>query len=191
MADAELIQTLDFILNRCSEGAIDAVAEAVVRRRRELALFGSAARLPDPGGLAKALAAGIDMKGAIDGMTRSVRDYAGRIIRQEAPELSDEQAEALINAWIPSPDEIAGGGGESGLPKDLLAGMIAQFVAFSLNRMDAAEDKALREEMGSWPRRYWDAFPRRVKGIIKDFLNGDMTEVGFNARVSAALAAAN
>jgi hypothetical protein len=38
VADAELIQTLDFILNRCSEGAIDAVAEAVVWRRRELAL---------------------------------------------------------------------------------------------------------------------------------------------------------
>ncbi|MDR1127836.1 MAG: hypothetical protein LBL20_00870 [Treponema sp.] len=48
MADSELVRVLDYILNRCDEGAIEAVSAAVLRRKRDLAMFGGMGKLPDP-----------------------------------------------------------------------------------------------------------------------------------------------
>ncbi|MDR3172786.1 MAG: hypothetical protein LBU19_00930 [Treponema sp.] len=99
MANSELVRTLDYILNRCDENAIEAAA--VLRRRRELVMFGGALNLPDPQRMARELSARIDISGAVKGLKASVRDMALRVIRQEAPELSDEQVKELADAWIP------------------------------------------------------------------------------------------
>jgi hypothetical protein len=188
MADPELVRTLDFILNRCDEQAIDAVAAAVVRRRKELAMFGGTS-MPNPANLAKNLSSQLNMEGAIEGMQKSVRDYAVRIIRQEAPELSDEQIEQLTRAWIPEKGKSTGSGaaGKSGLPRDLLASMIDQFISFSEGRMEAEEDEALRREMGPWPDKYWKSFPQVVRLLIADYLKGEMKEADFNTRIELAL----
>jgi C4-type Zn-finger protein len=49
----------------------------------------------------------------IEGIKRQVRKMAARVIKEQAPELNDEQVEQLTRAWIPqSPAEgeaIAGG----------------------------------------------------------------------------------
>ena len=87
MADPELVRTLDYILNRCDEKSIEAVAAAVVRRRRELTMFGGVSAMPNPGRLAKELSSQINIEGAMDGLRKSIRDYAIRIIRQEARSL--------------------------------------------------------------------------------------------------------
>jgi hypothetical protein len=190
MADPELIRALDFILNRCDAAAIEAVAEAVVRRRRELALFGGSIPVPDPRRWASELSSQLNLQGAIDGLTKSVRDYAIRIIKQEAPELSDAQIGELTRAWIPSADrgeDYPDPSKKGKIPRDLLAGMIDQFVSFSLNRMEPGEEEALRKEMGPWPDRYWKALPPVFKALIKDFLKGEMTEDDFNTRVGTAL----
>jgi hypothetical protein len=190
MADPELIRALDFILNRCDDAAIEAVAQAVVRRRRELALFGGAVRMPDPQRWASELSSQLNLQGAIDGLTKSVRDYAVRIIKQEAPELSDAQIEELTRSWIPSAsrgEDYPDPSQKGKIPRDLLAGMIDQFISFSLNRLEAAEEEALRKEMGPWPDRYWRAFPPVFRAIIKDFLKGEMTEADFNTRIGTAL----
>jgi hypothetical protein len=190
MADPELIRALDFILNRCDAAAIEAVAEAVVRRRRELALFGGRVSAPDPRRWAAELSSQLNLQGAVDGLTKSVRDYAIRIIKQEAPELSDAQIGELTRSWIPSADrgeDYPDPSQKGKIPRDLLASMIDQFVSFSLNRMEPGEEGALRKEMGPWPDRYWKAFPPVFKAIIKDFLKGEMTEEDFNNRVGTAL----
>ncbi|AEF80347.1 hypothetical protein [Leadbettera azotonutricia] len=190
MANSELVKVMDFILNRCDEAEIDAVAAAVVRRRRELATYGGSMHMPDPKRMAKELSSQLNIDGNIEGLKNSVREYAIRIIRQEAPELTDSQIEELTRAWIPAPGK--GGGVQAqagGVPRDVLASMIDQFVLFSTGRMEAEEDEALRKEIGPWPDKYWKSFPQVIRLLLSDFLKGEMTEKDFNTRVGLALPA--
>jgi len=193
MAARELAQTLDYILNRCNERDIEAVAEAVVRRRRDIAMFGSMPEIPDAHRLAEEISSQLDIEGSIEGLKNSVREYAIRTIRQQAPELTDKQIEELTRAWIPGGQSSVEQSSrerssqEQSIPRDLLTSMIDQFVSFSLGRMDEKEDRALRIDIGSWPDRYWKAFPSVIRSLITDFLKGEMNEADFNARIGLAL----
>jgi len=189
MAKEELVRTLDYILNRCSEGEIEAVAAAVVRRRRDIAMFGSMPVASDPRQMAKKFSAQLNIEGSIESLKTSVRDYAIRIIRQEAPDLTDAQIEELTSLWIPDRGSASGGksSGADAVPKDLLASMIDQFTSFSLGRMEEEENLALRKEMGPWPDKYWKSFPQVIRLLITDFLKGEMDEKDFNTRIGLAL----
>jgi len=183
VANPELVRVMDYILNRCDERSIDAVAAAVVRRRRDLAMFGSAANLPDPKKMARELSGQINIGASLEGMREAVRDMAIKIIRQEAPELSEEQIAELTSAWIP--DKNSRSSGE--VPPDMLLEMVDQFVSFSTGSLSSAEDNKLRQEMGAWPERYWKAFPEVVKLIIKDYLDGEISEKEYRAKIAAVL----
>ena len=201
MPGEELVKTLDYILNRCDGRDIEAVAEAVVRRRRDIAFFGSMPVAPDPRRLAEELTSQLNIEGNIESLKNSVRDYAIRIIRQQAPELTDAQVAELTRAWIPERPRPGGrkrgeGGKsgrsqsievETGLPRDLLASMIGQFISFSMGKMEEEEDRALRNEMGPWPEKYWNSFPQVIRLLTKDFLNGELDETEFNTRLGLAL----
>jgi hypothetical protein len=180
MASPELVRTLDYILNHCDEKSLDAVAEAVVRRRRELAMTGGS--IPDPRRMARELSAQISTGIGIEGLKETVRDMAVRIIKQHAPELTESQIEELTAAWIPGGKPVS-----DNLPADLLFVMAGQFVSFSLGRMAEGEDRRLRSEMGAWPERYWQAFPGVVKLIIKDLVDGNITEEEFSSKLRTAL----
>ncbi|MDR1107689.1 MAG: hypothetical protein LBL19_01510, partial [Spirochaetaceae bacterium] len=125
MADPELVRVLDYILNRCNEQAIEAVAAAVIRRRRDLALFGNVRNMPDPEKLARDLSSRLSGGMGVKDIKDSVRSMAARIIQQEAPELSAEQVTELLGAWIPGEKP------EEALPRELIAAMVDQFIAFS------------------------------------------------------------
>ncbi|MDR2375218.1 MAG: hypothetical protein LBD96_02145 [Treponema sp.] len=199
MSNPELLATLDYILNRCDEGAIEAVAAAVLRRRRDLTVFGGVVNLPDPHKMAQEFSSRLDIGGAIDGLRASVRDMAVRIIKQEAPDLSDERVEDLVRTWIPErtgpaparegvPQGTAGAlQGKAALPEDLLRSMIDQFVAFSRGTMDEGEDQGLRAELGPWPERYWKAFPPVIRLLITDYLKGETGEKDFRGKLETAL----
>ena len=211
MASEELVRALDYILNRCNEQDIEAIAAAVVRRRRDITMFGSMPMAPDPRRLAEEISSQLNIEGSIESLKKSVRDYAVRIIKQQAPELTDRQIAELTRTWIPgeasSPKETrppkkstAGGRKyshspatdqsfslETTIPRSLLVSMINQFVSFSLGRMEEEEDRALRREMGPWPDKYWKAFPQVICLIIKDYLKGEMDETDFNTRIGLAL----
>jgi hypothetical protein len=174
---------MDYILNRCDEKSIDAVAAAVVRRRRDLTAFGGAANLPDPKKMARELSEQINTGASMNGLRETVRDMAVKIIRQEAPELNEEQIAGLTSAWIP--DRSSRSSGE--LPPDMLLEMVDQFVSFSTGSMSNAEDNKLRQEMGAWPERYWKAFPEVVKLIVKDYLDGEINEKAYRSKIAAAL----
>jgi hypothetical protein len=192
---------MDYILNRCDENAIEAVAAAVVRRRRDLALFGGMGNLPNPQRMAQDLSAQMNIGATIEGLKDTIRDMAVRIVRQEAPELTDEQAAELVGNWVPEHKRgtengarKTGGEGNAGesagtpsLPPDVLELMIDQFTAFSMGNMSPEEDARLREEMHEWPERYWNAFPPVIRLIIKDYLKGEMTGEDFRAHVRTAL----
>jgi hypothetical protein len=169
MASQELVKTLDYILNRCTERDIEAVAAAVVRRRRDIAMYGNMPIAPNPRAMAEELSSQLNIEGSIEGLKNSVRDFAIRIIRQEAPELTDRQIEELTRAWLPDvgPKTRAAKGRRSSndqsIPQNALASMVTQFVSFSLGRMEEEEDNALRSEMGPWPDKYWTAFPQVIR----------------------------
>ncbi|MDR0442316.1 MAG: hypothetical protein LBH44_02800 [Treponema sp.] len=181
MTDPRLVQALDYILNHSDEASIEALAEAVVRRRRDFASFGAVTI--DPQRMTKAiteqLTAGIG--DGIESLKKTVRDMAVRIIREQAPELSNAQVDELCRAWIPEKKS------EQTMPRDLLLSMIGQFVSFSCGNMKDSVDKSLRDEMGAWPERYWNAFPPVIRGIITDFLKDRITETEFNSRIGIAL----
>jgi hypothetical protein len=185
MPNGELARVLDYILNRCDEKSIDVVAEAVVRRRRELTMFGGSAKLPDPRRLAADIGSQINIGAGIEGLRESIREMAVRIIRQEAPELDDRQIDELVRTWVP------GGGEGSKVPPDMLKSMIDQFVSFSRGTMNRTEEKGLRDELGAWPDRYWKAFPQVIRLVIRDYLRGEVGEKEFNSRIGAALAMGN
>jgi len=188
MAREELLHTLDFILNRCSEQDIEAVAAAVVRRRKDIALSGGVS-IPSPHNFAKELSAQLNIEGSIETLKNSVREYAIRIIKQQAPELTERQIEELTKSWVP---DVKGSPVDSKadsrtIPHEVLSGMIDQFVAFSLGRMEEEEDHALRKEMGPWTDKYWKAFPEVVRLLLKDFIKGEITEKDFYTRLGLAL----
>jgi hypothetical protein len=188
MANPELVRVMDYILNRCDEQAIEAVAAAVVRRRRELAMFGGAANLPDPKKMARELSGQINMGASLEGLRETVRNMAVRIIRQEAPELGDEQIAQLTAAWVPEGGPSARASHEgSDMPPGMLLEMADQFVRFSSGVMPQGEDRQLRAELGAWPERYWKAFPGVVKIIIKDYLDGEINEKAYRSKIAAAL----
>jgi hypothetical protein len=140
--------------------------------------------------LADELTSQLNIEGNIENLKESVKDYAIRIIRQQAPELTDRQIEELTRAWIPEKSKTGKKTEEPDAPpRDMLTSMIDQFVSFSLGRMEEEEDAALRREMGPWPDKYWKAFPQVVCLIIKDFLKGEMDETDFNTRIGLALQA--
>jgi hypothetical protein len=192
MADPELIHALDYILNRSDEASIEVLAEAVIRRRRDIAMFG-ALDIPDPQRMAKDLSGKITagIGEGIEGMKRSVREMAARIIREQAPELSDAQVEELCRAWVPqrsAGEGVEQAAGQSPAPqRDLWVSMIDQFISFSQGTMNRSVDKDLRDELGAWPERYWNAFPPVIRLIISDYLKEKISEKEFNEKIGIAL----
>jgi hypothetical protein len=184
MADIELVRVLDYILNRCDEASIDAIAAAVVRRRKDLALFG-AAGLPDPKAWAKSVAQQAGSGAGLDSVRETVRSMAVSMLRKEAPELSDDQIDELLAAWVPDAPEA--GDSSAALPPDVAQSMVDQFVAYSTGNMREEDDKALRSELGAWPERYWKAFPAVVKSVVTDYLEGRSTGGEFRSQLRAAL----
>jgi hypothetical protein len=185
MPDPELVQVLDYILNRSDEASLEALIAGIVRRRRDLTAFNSITGFPDPQRMAKEiteeLTAGIG--GGIESLKDSVREMAVRIIKEHAPELTEKQIDELCREWLPDNTK-----NKSSYSPDLLKLMVEQFVSFSQGKMNKLEDKNLRQEMGAWPERYWKAFPPVIRQIITDFLKDRITQEKFNSGIEIALA---
>jgi len=188
MTDPGLLQALDYILNRSDGAGIEALAEAVVRRRRDLTIFSAVGEMPDPQRMAKEITEKINdgVGGSLESMRNSVQDMIIKLLKQHAPELNDKQVHELCQAWLP--DGVGTKKGlQSGLPPDVLLSMIEQFVSFSHGEMKKSVDKGLREEMGAWPERYWNAFPPVIRQIITDYLKDKITEKEFKSRIKISL----
>jgi hypothetical protein len=190
MTDPGLLQALDYILNHSDEATIDALSEAVERRRRDLTVFGALGNIPDPQRMSKEIAGKINagIGSGIESMKKSVRDMMVKILKEHAPELNKKQINELCDSWLPKGNsgakkEAAG----SGLPSDVLLSMIEQFIAYSHGEMRESTDQGLREEMGAWPQRYWNSFPPVVRQIITDYLKNKISDKDFKSQIVIAL----
>jgi hypothetical protein len=184
MADPGLLQALDYILNQSNESTIEVLAEAVVRRRRNISLFSAIGNIPDPQKMAKELNDRIDagIESGIESMRKSVREMIIRIVREHAPELTESQIDELCEAVLPDSEKH-----KDGLPSVMLLSMIEQFISFSNGTMNKSVDESLRAEMGAWPKRYWEAFPPVIRQVISDFLKDKITEKDFRSKVALAI----
>jgi hypothetical protein len=187
MADPELVQTLDYILNKCDAASIEVLAEAVTRRRRDLMIFKTVGDMPDPQRMSKEITEKINagISGGIETMKKSVQEMILKILKEHAPELNEKQRNELCQAWLP--DGIGKNNPSSALPPDILLSMIEQFVSFSHGEMKESVDKSLRDEMGAWPERYWNSFPPVVRQIITEYLKNKTTEKEFKSKICIAL----
>lgn len=185
MTDPALMQALDYILNHSDAATIEVLAEAVVRRRRDMSIFNAVGDLPNPKKMAKEITEKINagVGGGIESMRKTVQEMIIRIIREHAPELNESQINELCNAWLPDPTV----GTKEQVPSDMLLSMIEQFISFSQGTMQKSVDEDLRREMGAWPERYWKAFPPVIRGIISDYLKDKITEKDFKDRIVIAL----
>lgn len=201
MTEAELVRTLDYILNRCDAAEIEAVAAAVVRRKRDLSMFGDAGFM-DPTRWAKKAAA--DLAGStgasLKAVRSTVRSLAGDMLRREAPELDEDQIDELLGAWVPESgaasdcgaagivdvDGEARNGRQGQASPDLLVAMAEQFIAYSTGAMSRAEEESLRRELGDWPERYWRSFPGGLRAVVAERLRGQGADASFDSRLRAA-----
>ncbi len=98
---SELMQALDYILNRCTIREIDAVATAVERRKRDLSATTGMNSL-DPARAARDMTAAVNksIESSMEGIRRTFRQYACDMVRKEAPELTEEQMADLVDSLV-------------------------------------------------------------------------------------------
>lgn len=100
--DSGLLPILDYILNRASLREIDALQAAVERRRKDLESRTGIISL-DPQKAAHRMSETIQtsINRSMDGVRETFRRFAADTIRKEAPELTEEQLNELVDSWIP------------------------------------------------------------------------------------------
>ena len=171
--DEKLYMVVDYILNQAQDQDVEVILKAVKKRYEDRESRGAMGL--KPGRMAREAAGQIDRQmGFSREMIRdTVRDLAKRTIRQNAPELSDRQVEALIDTWVPEP----GRGGERKapeVPRDALMVMVEQFLRYSAGEMSASEQMRLEEEIPGWTGKYWERFPPELRRILALYLKGIM-----------------
>jgi hypothetical protein len=183
MPGSGLLQALDYILNQSDETSIEVLAEAVVKRRRNMSIFSAMGDMPDPEKLAKEITERINqgIGSGIENMRESIREMIINILKEHAPELNESQIDELCEAWLPAD------GKKKAMPPDVLISMIEQFISFSHGTMSKSVDDDLRSQMGAWPDRYWKSFPPVIRQLISDYLKNKITESDFKSKIAIAL----
>ena len=192
--ESDLYEVVDFILNKADEGAIEVIRSAL--RRREEHGGSSGAMGVDVRKLAHETAQGVsDQIGLSTGRIRTmVRDFVREMLQKQAPELAEEQIEALLEEWVTgkgneSTEDRAQNevdppqsGFEAGskdrppqmgnLPPDAILTMVRQFIAYSTGGMTVSEEIELKRAMPDWHDRYWKSFPQVIRKLLSLFLKG-------------------
>jgi hypothetical protein len=178
----DLRDALDFILNQADESELAAVSEAL-KRRRDASLVGPGCIRFDPGAAAAGI--GRDMAKKAQASLQSIRESVGRLveetIRREAPELSEEELESLMSAWMPERTRARN------LPKEALLPMIEDFVAYGQGLMMPSRRLELETARPQWHKDYWEAFPEPIKKLIAGLLKGSIDEEDFARKLARLL----
>ena len=196
----QLYKIIDVILNHATEDELEVIQAAIDRRTGDEDGAGGTAGAFNfsPKKMAEESAHTIadQVSYSKDTIRNMIKNFAVDIIRQNAPELSDEQVRELLEAWIP--DSERGGGihhamqqrtgsranardesSEKSIPADMLIAMIEQFIAYSEGRLPVRQQAQLRKEMGDWQDTYWKWFPPDVRDAIALYLKGTIDKETF------------
>jgi len=166
--DDTLYAVLDYILNRADDQEIEVILKAVKRRYSKP----STGLGLDAKGMAHEMAGQINQQVGIsrDQIRDTVRNLSANIIRQNAPELDDDQIDELMDAWVPDPDKAKPR--FSPVPRDALKVMVDQFLRYTTGSMSATEEMNLKHDIPDWTERYWERFPEELRTLISLHLKG-------------------
>jgi hypothetical protein len=184
-SEEPLYSVIEFILNRASSAELEVIAEAVKRRQHPGKGLGGIS----PRGMAENVAEKVKQQlgGMLDVKTIS-RQIVTDLIRQKEPNISDRELEVLLDNWLPGtahareeapPAEQSGPNREQAndrMAPDVLVTMISQYVASRQGTLPEDEQDKLPK---NWQSRYWESFPDKIRGRIREHLNGRLTEVEF------------
>jgi hypothetical protein len=189
MSRKELEAILDFIMNRADEAEFEVIQKACERRMRDRSSFGKINGL-GPAGAARKMAEDVQrqMGVSLEGVRSTVKSFVEDIIRKNAPEISEEELAALLDAYVPDPASAADRPHQqSTLPPDALVAMVRQFVEYSQGLMPPSKQRELWESMPRWQDEYWAAFPGEVKALIKAYLEGKIDSERFGTAILSVL----
>lgn len=185
-SDEPLYTVLEFILNRASSAELEVIAEAVKRRQGPGKGLGGI----NPRGMAENVAKTVEQQlgGMLDVQAIS-RQIVTDLIRQKEPNISDKELEVLLDTWLPGtartrrdarqPAEQAEQRREQGQERaapDVLVAMISQYVSARQGTLPRQEQDKLPK---NWQSQYWESFPDKIRGLIREHLNGRLNEVEF------------
>lgn len=189
MARAELERVLDYILNKADEEEFRVVLKACERRGRDRGAF-AALGSTSSGALASKVAADIQerMGASMESIRGTVRGFVADIIRKEAPEVSEAELSALLEAYVPDPaSKPAADPMASELPPEALRDMALAFVEYSQGQMAPSRQEQLWSQMPRWQEAYWKAFPPALKAIVKGYLDGRLDAETFGTALLSLL----
>ena len=184
-SDEPLYTVIEFILNRASSAELEVIAEAVKRRQHPGKGLGGIG----PRGMAENVAEQVKQQlgGMLDVQAIS-RQIVTDLIRQKQPNISDKELEVLLDNWLPGtararrevtqPTEPAEPAAQSRgrVAPDVLITRISQYVSARQGTLAQEEQDKLPK---NWQSRYWESFPDKIRGRIRELLNGRLTEVEF------------
>ena len=185
---ADLMEVLDFILNRCSAKEMDAIDAAVKRRKHDL---GSGVINPETfaKNLSKTVSNSINT--SIAGLQESLKDFAWDLVQKENPNLTEDELNHIVNAMIPdilaskkqssaaevlrSGKSLVVDGKVNGVPVDAMLDMVLQFISFSNGTLPPEQERALCNALGDWSRSYWQSFPESLQSLIRSYLKQEIS----------------
>jgi len=173
----ELFRLVDAILNKTSEADMEVIQEAIKRREQRSDSDRPGSISPERIAMQASQQISNQMSYSRDSIRGMVQKFAADIIRQNAPELSEDQIHELLDEWVPDP-ETQQQKEEKGrqLPGDVLITMARQFISFAEGKMPPSEQAKLREEISDWHNSYWEWFPKSVREAIALYLKGIIEE---------------
>ncbi|MBN1410105.1 MAG: hypothetical protein JW969_04620 [Spirochaetales bacterium] len=171
MDNRKLKVILDYILNRATDEEVSAIKKAVEMRGFSPEKTNKRKTMKDK---AKETANMVQNQLEIPkaAIHKMVKDMVTKIIKNNAPEITDEQLNTLLSEWVKNPEETEKV--KSLIPGDALLTMVTQFVAFSTGKLDKNDEAQLRKSMPDWPEKYWDAFPEQVRKLVSQYLKAQM-----------------
>ncbi len=179
MGRRELQFVLDYILNKADASEFEVIAKACERRARDLKAFESLGG-EGPGAMAHRLAGELErgVGATMESVRGTVRGFVADIVRKNAPEITEDQLQALLDEYAPPP----GAKREQPKPKlppEAILGMVRSFVEYSEGRMPPSKQRELWESGTRWQDEYWTAFPAEVKALVKAYLEGRLDAESF------------
>ena len=113
----------------------------------------------------------------------NIKETARRLVidlaLQYNPDISPEELDALIQEMVP-------GAKKSGaLPKEALLAMVTHFTADAEGAMSPRDAAGLPP---GWQKKYWKAFPPKIKGPVARYLSGEISREEMWKEVRLALA---
>ena len=170
--DDKLYMIVDYILNQAQDRDVEVILKAVKKRYDDI--NGPGAMGLKPGQMARQTAEMVSSQVGIsrDIVRDTVRNMARDIIVKNAPELSEDQVDELMDAWVPDPETSSAIRNQAPLPRDVLMSMTDQFLRYSTDKMSASEKMELEQQIPGWTTRYWEKFPPELRQILALYIKG-------------------